>query len=176
MRFSKFWITFPKLSTLMAWISWRIASLSCSIVRGVFFYTLPFSRPTKERSRQALDRLRPVSNFLTNFLMQHFDGARLSPNSVRNTVWHALNEPVCQYLRMRNRRCSAVYIDNSLGHLARDSPCIRCNSGSDESPVVDTVSSVVDTVATDGNCQISHKHFNRRNVGSNKWREYVYMP
>jgi len=55
--------------------------------------------------------------------MQHFDVARLSPNSVRNTVWHALGEPVCQYLRTRNPRCSTVYIDNSLGPLARDSPC-----------------------------------------------------
>jgi hypothetical protein len=58
--------------------------------------------------------------------MQHFDGARLSPNSVRNAVWHALNEPVCRYLRKRNPRCSTVYIDNSLGPLARDSPCIKC--------------------------------------------------
>jgi len=58
--------------------------------------------------------------------MLHFDGARLLPNSVRNAVWHALNEPVCQYLRMRNLRCSTVYIDNSLGPLARDSPCITC--------------------------------------------------
>ena len=56
--------------------------------------------------------------------MQHFDGARLSPNSVRNAVWRALNEPVCQYLRTRNPRCSTVYIDNSLGPLAKDSPCI----------------------------------------------------
>jgi len=56
--------------------------------------------------------------------MQHFDGARLSPYSVRNAVWHALNEPVCQYLRTRNPRCSTVYIDNSLGPLTRDSPCI----------------------------------------------------
>jgi len=54
--------------------------------------------------------------------MEHFDGARLSPNSARNAVWHALNEPVCQYLRTRNPRCSTVYIDNSLGPLARDSP------------------------------------------------------
>ena len=77
----------------------------------------------KERSRQALDRLPLVSNFLTNFCMQHFEGARLSPNSVRNAVWHALNEPVCQYLLKRNPRCSTVYIDNSLGPLARDSPC-----------------------------------------------------
>ena len=36
MRFSKFWNTFPKMSTLTAWISWRITSLSYSIVRGVF--------------------------------------------------------------------------------------------------------------------------------------------
>ena len=101
MRFSKFWNTIPKVSTLTAWISWHIASLSCSTVRGVFLYTLPFNRPPKESSRQALDRLPLVSNFLTNFWMQHFDGARLSPNSVRNAVWHALNEPVCQYLRTR---------------------------------------------------------------------------
>jgi len=26
--------------------------------------------------------------------MQNFDGARLSPHSVRNAVWHAFNEPV----------------------------------------------------------------------------------
>ena len=51
MRFSKSWNTFPKVSTLTTWISWRKASLSCSIVRGVFLYTLPFNRP-KERSRQ----------------------------------------------------------------------------------------------------------------------------
>ena len=55
--------------------------------------------------------------------MEHFDGARLSPNSVRNAVWHALKKPVCQYLRTRNPRCSTVYIDNSLGPLARDSLC-----------------------------------------------------
>jgi len=56
--------------------------------------------------------------------MEHFDGARLSPNSVRNAVWQALNEPVCQYLQTRNPRSLTVYIDNSLGPLARDSPCI----------------------------------------------------
>ena len=122
MRFSKFWNTFPKVSTLTALISWRIASLSCSIVRGVFLYTLPFNR--HQRSRQALDRPPLVSNFLTNFWMQHFDGAHLSPNSVRNAVWHASNEPVCQYLRTRYPRCSTAYIDNSLGPLARDSLCI----------------------------------------------------
>jgi len=47
--------------------------------------------------------------------MQHFDGARLSPNSVPNAVWHALNDPVCQYLRTTNPRSSTVCIDNSLG-------------------------------------------------------------
>ena len=52
--------------------------------------------------------------------MQHFDGARLSPNSVRNAVWHALNEPVCQYLRARNPRCSNIYIENNLGGLANN--------------------------------------------------------
>ena len=50
MRFSKFWNTFPKVSKLTAWISWRIASLSCSIVRGVFLYTLPFNRPQRKKS------------------------------------------------------------------------------------------------------------------------------
>ena len=59
--------------------------------------------------------------------MQHFDGARLSPNSFRNAVRHALNEPVCLYLRTRNPRCSTVYIDNSLGPLARGSLCIIQN-------------------------------------------------
>jgi len=61
--------------------------------------------------------------------MEHFDGARHSPNSIGNSVWHALNEPVCQYLRTRNPRCLTVYKDNSLGPLARDSPCrIQQNS------------------------------------------------
>jgi len=91
---------------------------------GVYFCTLCPSIGSKERSRQALDRLPLVSNRLTNFWMQHFDGARLSRNSVRNAVWRALNEPVCQYLRKRNPCCSTVYIDNSLGPLARESPCI----------------------------------------------------
>ena len=91
-------------------------------MRGVFFTLCPSIGP-KERSRQALDRLPIVSNFITNFWMQHFDGARISPNSVLNAVWHALNEHVCQYLRSRNPRCSTVYIDNSLGALVRDSPC-----------------------------------------------------
>ena len=50
MRFSKFWNTFPKVSALTAWISWCIASLSCSIVRGVFLYTLPFNRPQRKKS------------------------------------------------------------------------------------------------------------------------------
>ena len=50
MRFSKFRNTFPKVSTLTVWISWRTASLSCSIVRGVFLYTLPFSRPQRKES------------------------------------------------------------------------------------------------------------------------------
>ena len=69
---------------------------------GCIFCTLCPSIGPKERSRQALDRLPVVSNFLTNFWMQHFDVAHLLPNSARNTVWHALNEPVCQCLRMRN--------------------------------------------------------------------------
>ena len=41
---------FPKVSTLTAWISWRIASLSCSIVRVVFLCTLSFSRPQRMKS------------------------------------------------------------------------------------------------------------------------------
>ena len=57
MHFSKFWNTFPKLSMLTTWISCRIASLSCSIVRSAFLYTLPFNRPQKKRSRHALDRV-----------------------------------------------------------------------------------------------------------------------
>ena len=88
------------------------------------FCTLYPSIGPKERSRQALDRLPLVYNFLTNFWVQNFDVARLSPNSVWNAVWHALNEPVYQYLRTRTPRCSIVYINNSLGPLARDSPCI----------------------------------------------------
>jgi len=50
MRFSKFWNTFPKVSKLTAWISWWIASLSCSIVRGVFLYTLPLNKPQRKES------------------------------------------------------------------------------------------------------------------------------
>jgi len=50
MLFSKFWNTFTKVLTLMVWISWRIASLSCSIVCGVFLYTLPFNRPQRKKS------------------------------------------------------------------------------------------------------------------------------
>ena len=89
----------------------------------VYFCTLCPSIGLKERNRQASDQLPLVSNFLTNFWMQHFDGACLSPNSIRNAVWHALNKPVCQYLQTRNPRCSTVHIDNSLGPLARDLPC-----------------------------------------------------
>jgi len=94
----------------------------------MYFCTLYPSIGPKERSRQASDRLPLVSNFLTNFWMQHFDGARLSPNSVRNAVWHTLNELVSQYLQKINPRFSTVYIDNSLGPLARDSLCIRTQS------------------------------------------------
>ena len=90
---------------------------------GCIFVHFALSIGPKERSRQALDRLPLVSKFLTNFWMQHFDGALLSPNSIRNAVWHALNESVCQYLRTRNPISSTVYIDNSLGPLTRDSPC-----------------------------------------------------
>jgi len=121
MRFSKFWNTFPKVSTLRL-ESLGIERLWVFRLCGVYSCTLCPSVGLKERSRHALDRLPLVSNFLTNFWLQHFDG--LSPNSVRNAVWHASNEPVCQYLRARNPRSSTVYIDNSLGPLARNSPCI----------------------------------------------------
>jgi len=50
MRFSKFWNTFTKVSKLTAWISWRVASLSCSNVRGVFLFTLPFNGPQRKKS------------------------------------------------------------------------------------------------------------------------------
>ena len=50
MLFSKFWNTVPKESTVTASVSWRIASLSCSIVRGVFLYTLLFNRPQRKKS------------------------------------------------------------------------------------------------------------------------------
>ena len=50
MLFSKFWKTIPKMSTLTASISWRIASLGCSIVRGVFLYILLFNRPQRKKS------------------------------------------------------------------------------------------------------------------------------
>ena len=50
MCLSKFLNTFSKVLTLTAWISWRIASLSCSIVRGVFLYTLPLNSPQRKKS------------------------------------------------------------------------------------------------------------------------------
>jgi len=55
MRFSKFWNNFSKVSTLTARISWRIASLSCFRLCGLYFCTLCPSVGPKERSRQALD-------------------------------------------------------------------------------------------------------------------------
>jgi len=65
----------------------------------VYFCTFCTSIGPKERSWQALDRLPLVSNFSTNFWMEHFDGACLSPNSIQNAIWNALNENLCQYLR-----------------------------------------------------------------------------
>jgi len=91
----------------------------------VYFCTLCPSIGPKEKSRQVLGWLPLVSNFLTNFWMEHFDGARLSPNSFRNAVWHALNEPVCQYLRTRNLLCSTVYI---FTHATFDSQLPRCGN------------------------------------------------
>ena len=93
---------------------------------GVYFCTLcpSVGPPQRKKSAGVRSALPLVSSFLTNFWTQNFDSARLSPKSVRNAVWHALNQPVCRYLRTRNPRCSTVYIGNSLGPLARDSPCI----------------------------------------------------
>ena len=67
MRFSKFWNTFPKVSTLTSWFSWRIASLSCSIVCGVFLYNFPFNRPQRRKSvgvRSASPCLQIFNQFL----------------------------------------------------------------------------------------------------------------
>ena len=89
----------------------------------MYFCTLCPSVGPKERSRHSLDRLPLVSKFLPNILVQHFDGARLSTNSVGNAVWHALIEPACQYFLTRYPRSSSVYIENSLGPLATESPC-----------------------------------------------------
>jgi len=60
MRFSKFSNTFPKVSTLTTWISWCTASLSCSIVRGVFCTLCPSIGPQRKKSagvRSASPRL-----------------------------------------------------------------------------------------------------------------------
>jgi len=67
MRFSKFWNTFPKMSTLTAWISWRIASMSCSIVRSVFLYTLSFNRPQRKKSA-GVRSASPCLSFFNQFL------------------------------------------------------------------------------------------------------------
>ena len=67
----KFWNTFPKVSMLPAWISWRISSLSCSIVRGVFLYTLPFNRPQRKKSagvRLAFPYIKLFNQFLDTTL------------------------------------------------------------------------------------------------------------
>jgi len=91
----------------------------------VYFCTLCPSIGPKEKSRQVLGRLPLVSKYLTNFWIEHLDGARLSLNSFRNAVWHALNEPVCQYLRTRNPLCSTLYI---FTHTAFDSQLPRCGN------------------------------------------------
>ena len=57
--------------------------------------------------------------------MQHFDGARLSPNSFRSAVWHASNGPVCQDLRTRNPLRSTLYI---FTNAAFDSQLPRCGN------------------------------------------------
>jgi len=65
MRFCIFWNTFPKVSTLTAWISWSIASLSCFRLCGLYFCTLYPSIGPKERSGQALGReIRVAKGFL----------------------------------------------------------------------------------------------------------------
>lgn len=58
--------------------------------------------------------------------------------------------------------CTHSY--SKMGTFKNTWTATRCNSGSDESLVVETV-------ATDGNCQISHKHFKVHNMASNQWRE-----
>ena len=117
MRFSKFWNTFPKMSTLTAWNSWRIASLSCSIVRGVFLYTLPFNRPQRNKSagvRSASPCLWLFNQFLDATLRWCTSFIKFrSKCRLAGFKWTCLpvftNETVC--------------IDNSLGPLAIDSPC-----------------------------------------------------
>jgi len=74
-----------------------------------------------------------VSKFLTNFWMQYFDGARLSPNSFRNAVWHALNESVCQYLRTRNTHSSTKYIFTSRGIRLTTAETQECGTQSNAS-------------------------------------------
>ena len=67
MRFSKFWNTFPKVSTLTAWISGAYRRWVVSIVRGVFLYTLPFNRPQRKKSagvRSASPCLQLFNQFL----------------------------------------------------------------------------------------------------------------
>ena len=112
MCFSKLWNTFPEVSKLTAWILWRVTSSRCSTVRGVFLYTLPFNRAQRKKSA-GVRSTSPCLYFLANFWMKLCDGACLSPNSVRNAVWYALNERVCQYLRKRNPR----YSDNNNNNI-----------------------------------------------------------
>jgi len=50
MHFSKFWNTFPKVSKLTAWISWRVASLSCSICEVYFCTLCPSIGPQRKKS------------------------------------------------------------------------------------------------------------------------------
>ena len=50
MRFSKFRNTVPKVLKMTSSVSWRIASLGCLMVRGVFLYTLLFNRPERKKS------------------------------------------------------------------------------------------------------------------------------
>ena len=70
--------------------------MGCSFVhfvRVVVLYTLPFNRPQRKKSA-GVRSVFPVSKFLPNFWMQNFNSACRSINSVRNAIWHALNEPL----------------------------------------------------------------------------------
>jgi hypothetical protein len=73
-------------------------------------------------------RLPVVSNFLTSFWIQHFNSARLSQNSVRNAVWHALNEAFCQYLRKRNTLFDCIHL-NSRGFRLTIAEMRECGTG-----------------------------------------------
>jgi len=69
-----------------------------------------------------------------------------------NAVWHALNEPVCQNLRTRNPCCSTVYKYNSLGPLARESPCINSSVAETQFFLSFTLFRLLKSGGSKGNC------------------------